>query len=138
MGDGARVVAFIEFVRYDEATTLMSVEQASDVWTELPEDDDEDADMRALLQRLLAEDTVVEAAPTKLFQTESRWGALVAVDKLGEASEYVIVTSEMAQAGQVLQHTTAKNISEALLRSSMVRPRSLASVDCCLRIICSD
>ena len=134
--EGVKCLAFVEAVRYDEATSVLAVEQSPDSWADICPGDNVALD-RALCQ-LLEQCPIVEAAPAKLFQTETTWGALVSVQQPDQPCELVVVTSEMISGTQVLQRTTATAIAQAFLMSSMVRPRAVASIPFKLRFMCSD
>ena len=85
---------------------------------------------------------VREVVPARLFQTDHKWGALIATsapDASGaEQPEYVLVMSEAVSAPQVLQRTTAPNMAEALRASSIVRGRSVEGFQYKLRLATSD
>ena len=117
--DGVRLLAFVEQVRYDEATTLMTVDQANDVGDWL--DGDGEEAFPESLRQVLGSCPVVESSPAKVFQTEASWGALLAIDgKGGEPTHYFLVGSDIASSPQVVQRTTAKVMAQAMILQSGV------------------
>ena len=134
-----RLVAFIEGVRYDEATSVLGVEQADEVdmggGPALPRDS-----FFAVLSAMCDQDFSRETVPAKLFQTESTWGALLAVepDSEGHPTEYIMLGSEFVSTPQVLQRTTAECIAAALLLSSCIRHQTVAGFRWKMRMVCSD
>lgn len=113
------MLAFVEFSRYDEATSTLRVEQPSGIMDGAPASV---ASSEALAERALHffDDDVTEVAPAKVFQTQQAWGALLAsgedVDR-----KYLVVSSSTGCVPQVLQRTTAANIAQAFIAGSFVR-----------------
>ena len=75
---------------------------------------------------------------TNILQTESVWGALIAVTRAEEAPEYVFITSEAVTSAQHLQSTTAAAMAHALIKSSCIRSRSLVNFRFRTRLVMSD
>ena len=134
----ARLVAFVESVRYDEATSVLGVAQPDEInAATAPAPLDAIADR---LGELLEREVLVETVPAKVFQTESSWGAIVDVSEgpSGSPPEYIWVTSDAVHTPQVLQRTTAECIARALLMSSVVRHQSAAGFAWRMRLVTSD
>ena len=134
----ARLVAFVESVRYDEATSVLGVAQPDEInAATAPAPLDAIADR---LGELLEREVLVETVPAKVFQTESSWGAIVDVSEgpSGSPPEYIWVTSDAVHTPQALQRTTAECIARALLMSSVVRHQSAAGFAWRMRLVTSD
>ena len=69
-------LAFVEYVRYDEATSIMGVEQSN-----LPNLFFNGVDGAGVEQaeRVLIDESITETSLAKVFQTEDAWGALLKV-----------------------------------------------------------
>lgn len=132
-----RPLMFIEGLRYDEASSLMIVPQASDF--------DDDGGFGPQLddggvgpQLGLGPEQVKEAVPAKVFQTECHHGVLLVATVPGDAPQFVYLTSETAVCPQVLQRNTGNCIAQALMASSTVRLAATAHIPFKLRLITSD
>ena len=135
--DHVQPLMFIEGLRYDEATSLMIVPQASDF--------DDDGGFGPQLydggvgpQLGLGPEQVKEAVPAKVFQTECHHGVLLVATVPGDAPQFVYLTSETAVCPQVLQSNTGNCIAQALMASSTVRLAATAHIPFKLRLISSD
>ena len=69
-------IAFVEVSRYDEATSALGVVQTP---TEDQLKATTDSDLNNRLKAALESDAIKENAPSKVFQTELQWGALLLV-----------------------------------------------------------
>ena len=137
-GPTIELVAFIEGVRYDEATSLLGVIQSAEdafLGPGVPMDE-----VTRALMALLEQEDLKETVPCKVFQTESAWSALLAVcgADVPEEKKFIMLSSECATSPQILQRTTADCILRALATSSIVRPSSVARFRWRMRLVCSD
>lgn len=124
-----RLLMFVEGVRYDEATLLMSVQQSSDdAVAVLPR--------RAVVGRQT--EGPVECVPAKMFQTEARWGALLGVTGDGGSEEFIFVTSDLVVVPQILQRTSAACFARAFASSSCVRWPAAQKFEFRMRMATSD
>ena len=135
--DNVDRVAFVECKRYDEATNLMAVRQSSDFALAGDGLRTKEDVITARFADWLENDDVVESVPAKLFQTESGWGALLAVCE-DDRTKYVFVINENVSTGQVLQRTTPECIAQAIVLNSTCRIPTTARFGFKMRLICSD
>ena len=127
---GVRKIAFLEFDRHDEATTVLNTTSSIGaevdgyvVQNELPGNSD---------------DTVTEAAPTKVMRCQRIIGALLAQpDGTGQEKYFIIASSVPAQPF-ALQRGTAENIAQAFLVTDPVRWQGVQDFEFKTRHVCSD
>ena len=135
---GVQLVAFVESVRYDEATSTLGVQQPAegDILCQL----DFMGDYEKALLDLLEKEAPVENVPAKVFQTEATWYALLALPVAGNPfkKNYVVISSESVTSPQILQRNTAEILARALSMSSVVRPAAAAAYGWRMRLVCSD
>ena len=129
-------IAFVEMSRYDEATSVLGVVQT------LTEDQLKamtESDLDSRLKAALESDAIKENAPSKLFQTELQWGALLLVRHGSDLQdEYVFITSEAVIAPQVLSQTTAATIAQSIITASIARLPARTWFSWRLRLVTSD
>ena len=134
----AELIAFIENLRYDEATSVMAVPQSTEA--QLMDLGEPMANLERSLLNLLEADVARETVPAKVFQTEATWVAVLAFPDAGAAGgkRFVTISSETVCSPQILQRTTAAVLARALSLSSVVRPSSVAAFKWRMRLVCSD
>ena len=137
-GPGVELLAFIEGARYDEATSLLAVEQPTLDYL-LAAGIGQGEVSQALVQ-VLEHNKPKESTPTKVFQTESQWTALVAVPSgAGDNTKrYIVVTSDSVTCPQVLQQNTSECVAQALQVGSTIRPQAVSKFQWKMRLVCSD
>ena len=126
---------FVDAARYDEASFPITAQEGT-----FAEDTAGEIARSGQFQSLMGSGYFMkEAVPhTKILQTESVWGALIAVTRAEEAPEYVFITSEAVTSAQHLQSTTAAAMAHALIKSSCIRSRSLVNFRFRTRLVMSD
>ena len=128
------LIAFVEVARYDEASSLIRVDQSDEAYgleDAIPGGPDIDI-------RCLGNGGIAESVTAKVFQTEAAWGALVRRTDAHGADKYEIITSETASSAQILQATTAEGMAYGIASASCVRDRSVASFLFRMRLVASD
>ena len=135
---GVELIAFIEGARYDEASSVLSVEQPSMDYLMAANIDP--SELSPLLRSILDENQPKEAVPTKVFQTESQWCALLAVpaEDTTKPKAYTLVSSDMVTSPQILQRNTASCVAQALVALSTCRTRTVSNFAWKMRLVCSD
>ena len=126
---------FVDAASYDEASlpiTMQDCTVAQDVACDIAKSD-------GFLAAMGGTHFMKEALPhTNILQTQSVWGALIAVTRAAEAPEYVFITSDAVTSAQPLQSTTADAMAHALLRSSCIRSRALVDFRFRTRLVMTD
>ena len=137
-GEQVELLCFIEGARYDEATSVLTVAQPSlDIIVAAGATPDDISDH---LLSVLAQDAPKEAVPAKVFQTESRWVALVAVPTgdPGRPKRLHAISSESITAPQLMQQNNAASVAAALTSSTVVRQKTVQGFRWKMRLVCSD
>lgn len=137
-GPGVELLAFIECARYDEATSLLSVAQPIEDY--LLAAGISSGDLPAGLLGVLAEDIPKESVPAKIFQTESRWVALLAATAADPAmpKQYTLISSDTITCPQVLQRNNTECVARALAVGSTCRIQTVSKFGWKMRLVCSD
>lgn len=134
------LVAFVEGARYDESTALLSTTQpVSDylLAANIPP-----GELSAELARVLEHNQPKENVPTRIFQTECQWFALLAVPgpsgDPAQPKKYTLVSSDTVTTPQQLQRNTTECVAAALAASSTCRPQTVSKFKLKMRLVCSD
>ena len=124
--------------RYDEATSVLTVGQPSlDIVMAAGASL---ADISQSLLAVLEDSEPKEAVPAKVFQTESKWCALVAVPTGDPAlpKRMHVISSEAITSPQVLAQNTAQCVARALTSTSTTRLQTVNAFRWKMRLVCSD
>ena len=135
---GVELLAFIEGARYDEAAAVLSQEQPSVDYL-LAAGIDPNAISEELMN-VLDHNIPKEAAPTKLFQTDSQWHALLAVatGEPAQPKKYLLVSSNVVNSPQVLHQNNAEAVARALVLLGTCRMQTVSQYNWKMRLVCSD
>ena len=130
---------FVDAVRYDEATNLLSTWQVHRLQQAARQPGD--ASGAELQQQQPETNPLVgfrESVESRVFQTEAVIGALVKVIGPCEDVSYQFITSDVITAPQLLQRSTAECIATSFGKSSAVRWLSSGQFPFAMRMITTD